>query len=225
MSTPAVGAMGASSSGSLSKVSQVSSIITTLQSINTHLHTRLASQTALEVGQSPTNLIAHRRLAMLSSHSLGTTGGRRAVSASATDARALGSQRAFASMAVVANTTGVCCRLPGRSRGAGDWVSGSGLGDSGVLCCLLACQTRHEAGLCGGGGGACAGHGRASCVCIEGKVVVGWGCFMLGIEGDLCCFFFEELMTRNGKLALDASYLALLSIACGHDFAAESHDS
>lgn len=127
---------------------------------STHLDARLACQATLHVREGSTDLVAHRRLAVLGSHSLGTAGGRRAVGASAADAGALGGQRAFAAVAVVADAAGMRCCLPGGGGGAGDWVSGSGLGDAGVLLRLLACQARHEAGLCGSGGGACASHGE-----------------------------------------------------------------
>lgn len=60
-------------------------------------------------------------------------------------------------MAVVADAAGVGCRLSGGGGGAGERVSGRRFGDAGGLC-LLAGQAVHEAGLCGGGGGACAGH-------------------------------------------------------------------
>jgi len=85
-------------------------------------------------------------------------------------------------MTVVADAAGVCCCLPGGGRGAGDGVSGSGFGDSGVLDRLLACQARHEAGLCSGGGGAGAGHDVLMLVDCKVGLLLGmmrFGCLVL----------------------------------------------
>jgi len=128
----------------------------------THLNTRLAQQTTLEVRHRPGHFIPHRRLAVLSAGQACCLGaaacGRRAVGASASDAGTLGCKRAFAGVAVVADAAGVGGCLSCGGRGAGEGVSGRGFGDASGLS-LLAGQAVHEAGLCGGGGGACAGHG------------------------------------------------------------------
>lgn len=84
---------------------------------------------------------------------LGTACGRRTVvGTSAASAGSLGaSQGAFTSVAVVADTAGMGCCLPGGGGGAGERVSGRRFRDAGGLG-LLAGQAVQEAGFCGGGG-------------------------------------------------------------------------
>ena len=123
-----------------------------------YLDTRLASQATLKVHQTTTELVAHGRLAVLSGvHSLAASSG------SAASGSALGSKRSLASVAMVADTAGVCGGLPGGGGSASDGVSGSGLRDTGVLCGLLASQAGQQTWLAAGGGGrsggcACADH-------------------------------------------------------------------
>ena len=129
-----------------------------------YLDTGLASQATLKVHQTTTDLVAHRRLAVLSGvHSLTASGG------SAASGSALGSKRSLASVAMVADTAGVCGGLPCGGGGASDGVSGGGLRDTGVLCGLLASQAREETWLTasgGGGSGSCASAGHDD-VCVD----------------------------------------------------------
>ena len=122
-----------------------------------YLDTGLASQATLEVHQTTTDLVAHGRLAVLSSvHSLAASSG------SAASGSALGSKRSLASVAMVADTAGVCGGLPGGGGSASDGVSGSGLRDTGVLCRLLAGKAGQQTWLAAGGGG-----GSGSCACAD----------------------------------------------------------
>jgi hypothetical protein len=89
-------------------------------------------------------------------HSLAASGG------SAASGSVLGGKRSLAGVAMVADAAGVCCGLPGGSGSTSDGVSGSGLRDTGVLCGLLASQTRQETWLAAGGGG-----GSGGCACAD----------------------------------------------------------
>ena len=138
-----------------------------------YLDTGLASQATLKVHQTTTDLVAHGRLAVLSSvYSLAASCG------GATGGSALGSKRSLASMAMVTDAAGVCGGLPCGGGSASDGVSGGGLRDTGVLCGLLASQAREETWLTASGGGrsgSCASAGHDD-VCVDWLVgwLVGW---------------------------------------------------
>ena len=123
-----------------------------------YFDTRLACQTTLKVHQTTTDLVPHGRLAVLSGvHAFAASSG------SAASGSALGSKRALASMAMVADAAGVRGGLPCGSGSASDGVPGRGLRHTGVLCSLLACQAGQETWLAasgGGRGGGCASAGH-----------------------------------------------------------------
>jgi hypothetical protein len=192
-SAPAIGSVGTTRSSSLRENQSVAVLSTPTTNTTTHLDARLAQQTTLEVRHRSGHLVPHRRLAVLGACRLCTAArGRRAVGASASGAGALGGQGAFAGVAVVADAAGVCGGLPGGGGGAGERVSGRRLCDAGGLR-LLAGQAVHEAGLCGGGGGACAGHG----------VLIEWS----GV--GRCVFLWKSNWQETGML--DVSYLGYSS--------------
>jgi len=125
-----------------------------------YLDTRLASQATLEVHQSTAELVAHGRLAVLSASCRHTLA---ASSCGAASGGALGSKRALAGVAVVAQAAGVCCGLPGGGGSTSDGVPGSGLRDTSGLGCLLASEAGQEAWFATSGSGrsgscASAGH-------------------------------------------------------------------
>ena len=183
MGAPAISAVGATGSSSL-RARSVSHrrLKEQSDSSTTHLDTRLPQQRPLEVRQASGKFITDAGFAMLgpSRCLCAACGSRRAaVGTSASNGCGLRtSQRALAGVAVVTDATGVGCCFPGGGRGAGDWVSGRGFCDASGLG-FLACEAVHEAGLCGGGGGTCAGHG---CVC---RMYCGMESFLV----VLCCEF------------------------------------
>jgi hypothetical protein len=159
--------MRTASASSLKDV--VSNDSTLLMSTTTNLNTWLACQASLQVHHTTANLVTQRRLAVLRAcrHSLAASSSARGVSGPVS-AGALGSERTLAAVAVVANTAGVRCGFPGCGSGACDGVSGSGLGHTGGLCCLLAGKAGEKTRLAGGGGGS----GGGASACHDGLIVI-----------------------------------------------------
>lgn len=161
-----------------------------------HLDTGLASQAALKVHQTTTDLVAHGRLAVLGGvHSLAASGG------SAASGSALGSKRSLASMTMVADAAGVCGGLPCGGGSASDGVSGSGLRDTGVLCGLLASQAGEETWLAAGGGGGsggCASAGHDD-VCVDWMVSWLVGCVKNVSKFCGVSLSFEDVVVERKK--------------------------